>query len=552
MEKKWKILAKNKDVDIVKTLLKNRHLEKAGEIEEFLNPPNPYLLSPQKAEINLKEIKKVVQKIKKAIKEKRKIIIYGDYDADGICATALLWETLYRLKAEAMPFIPHREEHGYGLNKKGIDFLLKNYQNAKSALIITVDNGIIAKEGVAYAQKNGFEVIVTDHHQLGKEKPPVLIVHTDKLSGAGVAWFLAKEIYSEFYQNLKAFKASNALELACIGTITDMMPMKGVNRSLVKFGLKEIQKSKRLGIKALCKQACIKQEEIDVYHLAFLIGPRLNAMGRLEEGLDSLRLLCTKNQERAEKLAWQLGLTNRQRQQLTEITFNDARQKAEKQTKKGKLIFICHSSYNVGVIGLVAGKLVEEFYRPVVIISKNKNYSKGSARSINGFNIIKFLRKLEYLFTDLGGHPMAAGFTIQTKKIKQFSLKIKKLIKKEIKDDQLLPILKVDLEVEFNKLNWQLLNQIKHFSPFGLENNEPLFCSRKVKVVSFNAVGKEQKHLKLKLENSGVTFAAIAFNFAYLIKKIKKGDYFDICYCLNEDKRDGKKGLYLKIKDIKI
>ncbi len=549
MIKKWETISQLQgplQVDqIIKTLLQNRGLKGKKQVEEFLHPADPYALKPEALGIKKAAITQAIKRIKKAIKQKEQIIVYGDYDADGICATAILWETLHRLGAKTLPFIPQRKEHGYGLNQKGIDTILKD---KKVSLIITVDNGIVAYDGVKYAQKKGIEVIITDHHQMAKKLPAVLaIIHSTQVSGSGVSWFLAKEIYLAFHKNLKGFKASSSLELACIGTITDMMPMLAANRSLVKFGLQELQQSQRPGIRALCQQAVIDQKIIESYHIGYILGPRLNAMGRLEEALESLRLLCTQKEEHACNLAFKLNSINKQRQQLTQETFSSARKKF-KTSSKEKLIFISDKTYNPGVIGLVAGKLVEEFYRPAIVISQGEEFSKSSIRSVKGFDMIKFLRQFEEDFEDLGGHPMAAGFTVKTSQLKALRQKLEKAAQKQLPANLLKPVLRADLEISLADINWDLHEQIEKFAPFGLANPRPTFITRQVKVLQVRAVGREQKHLKLKL----VGFEAIAFSLGHFAGEIKSDDLIDICYTLEKNEWNGNTNLELKVKDIRI
>lgn len=567
MDKTWKFLnklpdKKNEVDDIIRLLLDNRGLKTKKEINEFLNPTPPYLLSFTSLGIKKKAMGQAIKRIKQAIATKEKIIIYGDYDADGICATALMWETLNALGARVMPFIPNREDHGYGLNQKGIDQILKTSEpENQPSLIITVDNGIVAHQGVEYCRQKGIEVIISDHHQIGKPLPSGLaIVHSDQISGAGVAWFLAKEIYGQYHQELKGFKASNSLELACLGTVTDMMPMNNTNRRLVKHGLEEIRRSSRLGIRALCAEAGVPQKEIDTYHLGYILGPRLNAMGRLDDALDSLRLLCTKNEKRAQKLAAKLGLTNRQRRQLTEETFNHARKLSilnlksrTKRASKLKLIFISHQSYNPGVIGLVAGRLVEEFYRPAIVIAEEDGYAKGSARSIKGFDIIRALRKLKEIFLDIGGHPMAAGFTIESSKLKKLEKEIKKLSQQEIKDNLLQPKINIDLEISLENISWPLLKAVERFGPFGLGNPRPCFVLAEAEIFNVRTVGREQKHLKLMIKDKerSRVLEAIGFNFGSLASKISSQERVDICFNLEANTWNNEKKLELKIKDIK-
>jgi len=562
MKKDWQIsvkIKKDKDIsqeEIIKVLLENRGLKTKKEIDRFLNPLSPYDIPLSRTGIKGLEIKKVILRIKKAIKAKELVLIYGDYDADGITASAVLWETLHKLGVKVLPFIPHREKHGYGLSVKGLKSVLE--KKDKPGLVITVDNGIVAYKGAEYLKKNKIDLIITDHHQPPEKLPEALaVVHSTEVAGVGVAWFLSREIHKSFKKNLKGFKASNSLELACLGTVTDMMPMLGVNRSLVRFGLKELAESNRAGIKALCSQTGVEQTEIDTYHLGFIIGPRLNAMGRLDEAIDSLRLLCTLNDKRAVSLASKLGLVNRQRQNLTEASFEHARSLAKKKFLKDKLLFIASSSYNQGVIGLVAGKLAEEFYRPSVVLAKEKKYSKGSARSISGFNIFKALEKLKFLFEDLGGHPMAAGFTVKTKNLKALEKKLLILAKKEIKGDLLIPKVKADMEIDLKQANFSLFDQIEKFAPFGIANSRPVFVSKGVEVVALRTVGRDNSHLKLKFKiksskkNDGF-IEAIAFSQGKKAKELSIGKKVNVCFSLDKNVWNNKKSLQLKVKDIAL
>jgi len=620
MKKTWqiknKLEKKLKAEEIIKLILKEKGLKTKKEIKEFSNPPSPYGIKPKQLGISRREINKAIKRIEKAIINQELMVIYGDYDADGICATALLWEILDSLGAKVMPFIPDREEHGYGLNKEGIDSILELYRSEPLKLLITVDNGIVAHDGINYAQKKEIDVIITDHHQPQiKKKPRRLtksssevngpaeeelnlpraqaIVHSTETSGAGVAWFLAREVYYYFKQEkprrlaqppskvgkmtkdkiLRGFKASNSLELACIGTVTDVMPLLGVNRSLVKHGLEELHRSQRPGILALCSQTGTVQKEINTFHLGYILGPRLNAMGRLEDALESLRLLCTKKTVRANGLAGKLDFTNRQRQQLTEASFKHAQRSwLQAGEKDKKLIFVSHSSYNPGVIGLVAGKLAREFYRPAVVISQGKEFSKGSARSIKGFNIIQAFRDLGTIFEDVGGHPMAAGFTVKTEKLTELKKKLNSLAKKEIKADLLRPVMEIDLEMNLAEIDWSLLRAVEKLAPFGLGNRRPVFASRDVEVVGIRAVGRDRKHLKLKVRTIGQkrsvpqprrmtasssevspwpVFEAIGFNLGHLAAKISPGEKIDICYTLQKNVWNGKKSLELEIKDVR-
>lgn len=551
--KKWEILGKRsaKGVEeIIQTLLKNRGLTSANQIKEFLNPPNPYTssgraLNPKPLGINPQELSKAAETIKKAISLGEKIIVYGDFDADGICGTAILWETIHRLGGKVLPYIPHRIEEGYGLSQKGIDNLL----SSKPSLIITVDHGITAAKAVEYAKKHRIEVIITDHHLPPKNLPQALaIVHTTQLSGAGVAWMLAKELISEF-----RVPSSEFLDLVAIGTIADLSLLIGPNRTLVKFGLRELNQTQRVGLLALIQEAGLELGKIGVYEVGHILAPRLNATGRITHALDSLRLLCTKNERRAYELAQKLGEVNRERQKLTEETVEHARSVVGESLKQ-KLIFISSESYNQGVIGLVAGKLVEEHYLPVIVVSKGKVHSKASARSINGFNIVEVIRECSDILVEAGGHPMAAGFTIETRYLKILKSRLEEIAQRELTEEKLKKVLKIDCEIDLEEINWELYDKISQFSPFGIGNPEPVFLTSGVEIKEVRPVGIDGKHLKLAVSRQplAISFDAIAFGFGSWAAKIEPGDKLDIVYNLLADSWNGQEKLQLKIKDLTL
>ncbi|MBI2032917.1 MAG: DHH family phosphoesterase, partial [Candidatus Levybacteria bacterium] len=300
-----------------KILLENRGLKTKKEIDAFLNPRLENV-TVDSVDIDKKQLAKVLKRIEKSIKDKEQIVVFGDYDVDGICGTAILWETLHNLGARVMPYIPHRVDEGYGLSKKGISNVKSEMPDVK--LIITVDNGIVASEAVEYAKKKGIDVIITDHHVPSKKLPKAYaIVHTTKLCGTGVAYLLSKVL-----RHIPRNEDDEHLELVALATIADLVPLREANRVLTKYGLSALAKTKRLGLLELFKEAALDASVIGVYHVGHIIAPRLNAMGRMEYAMGSLRLLCTKSSDRAVKLAWKLGQTNRERQMLTKDSFLQA------------------------------------------------------------------------------------------------------------------------------------------------------------------------------------------------------------------------------------
>lgn len=559
MGKKWHILSKFKKgnskieiSDILATLLNNRGFKTKKEIEKFLHPPEPSSLTAKDVGIESASLKKAIARIMKAIQNKESIVVYADYDADGITAGAIMWETLHSLGASVMPYIPHRVEEGYGLSTKGIDAVRTQYD---PSLIITVDHGITAKDKVEYCKSIGIDVIVTDHHVKPDALPECTIVHTTNLCGAGVSWFVAKELIKANRKS-KIENRDELLALAAIGTIADLVSLTGANRSIVKFGLQQLNKTKRVGLVALMRDAGLMGGELTTYDVSHVLAPRLNAMGRLVHAMDALRLLCTKQADKAALLAAQLGLTNKARQKLTIDTSLHAKEIVKGRVKETlpKLLFVAHDTYNQGVIGLVAGKLVEEYYRPAIVVAQGPEISKASARSITGFNIVEAIRTCRDILIDVGGHPMAAGFTVETKNLDLLKSRMEQFAQKNLKDELLTRELRIDMEIPPEKATESLWRELRDFEPFGFGSPEPVFATRGVTVDDARLVGAEGKHLKLRITNNylRITVDAIAFGFGGLYGKLKPDTPVDIAYTVDMNVWNGNKKMQLKIKDIQI
>lgn len=578
--KKWKTIynsklnpalagQKFKVEEIIKILLRNRDIKTEKEIKEFLNPQLENV-TVERVGINKKQLQKAVDRINEAIKNNETIVIYGDYDVDGICGTAILWETLYGNYKNVFPYIPHRVDEGYGLSIKGIENLLAKKVGPLSRsdlnttkLIITVDNGIVANTAVDFANKNGIDVIITDHHVPGKKLPSAsAIVHTTKLCGAGVAYVLSQKIGDQPFgfaqgkrSNLKN-EEDDHLELVALATVADLVPLIGPNRTLLTYGIERLRHTKRQGLLALFTEAGIDRGAIRVYEIGHIIAPRLNATGRLEYAMDSLRLLCTKDNNRATLLAQQLGRINRERQQLTEETVIHAKEKVKSQSRLGgtkvkSLLFLSNESYQQGVIGLVAGKLVEEFYRPAIVVSKGKVHSKASARSVSGFNIIEFIRSASDLLVDAGGHPMAAGFTVETAKLSILQKTFEDMAQNLLDEHTLTRTLRIDCEVPLTFVSAELYGEIQKLAPFGMGNPEPTFVSLGVVVKDMRVVGNGGKHLKLRLAQKSEMFDAIAFGMGERASEFHTGDVVDIVYVIDENRWNGNIKLQLKIRDFR-
>ncbi len=547
--KRWELLAKNKFSDqkeVISTLLKNRSIETKKDREEFFDPTDPMKISLKSLGINEPEVKKAISRIKKAGKNKEKVIVYGDYDADGICATAILWETLYSVGLNVLPYIPERFSEGYGLNIESIKRLKSEDPNLR--LIITVDHGIVADKKVDFARELGIDVIITDHHEPGNIKPKALsTIHTIKISGSGVAWVLSREILRNIRHT--TYNIQQSLELAAIGTIADQLPLIGPNRSIARYGLEKLNKTKRPGLLSLFEGAGIKNE-IGPYEVGFLIAPRINSMGRLEHAVESLRLLCTRDKSKAGKLARHMNSTNSDRQRIVDEVVTHALSLSKGEVPN--VIVLAHETYHEGVIGLAAARLVEEFYRPAIVLSKKGKISKASARSVSGFNIIEAIRQLEDLYIEGGGHPMAAGFSIETSKIGEFGKRINKIAKGLLTEEILSRKLRVDLELDFSVLTWDLYKKLETFEPTGLGNPSPTFAAKRVEVLDAKTVGQEAKHLKLKLRQDGYIFDAIYFGGGEIYSKLTPDTKIDVAYQLEDNTWNGHKSLQLKIKDVRL
>jgi len=541
MEKRWQLYPKV-GADLKTQILANRGVTSASQTQKFLNP---FLSELPEVGKEFPQIGKAVESVQKAIREKELIYIYGDFDVDGVTGTAIVWETLDFLGAKVLPYIPHRELEGYGLHSRALEKLAK--EGAK--VVISVDCGITAVDQAKQAKKLGIDLIITDHHEPLETLPaPFALLHTKALSGSGIAFRFAQALLDsanksgdeQFFKNL---------ELATVGTVADMVPLTSENRIIVKNGLPLLAKTGRLGLRSLYEQASLNRN-IGTSEIGFIIAPRLNAMGRMEHALDSLRLLLTRRRERARNLAIKLSSINQERQKATSEAVAHAKEAVKKEFNGAKMLVVGDASYPQGVVGLVAGKLVEEFYRPAAVISINDDLSRGSARSISGFHVTNALSGAKGFLENYGGHPMAAGFSIQRQNIDKFREHMVRHAEESLTDKDLKPILKIDLQIDAGQINHETLSVVKDFEPFGIGNPEPAFVTKDMRVLESRAVGAGGKHLKMILAGPDQqTYDAICFSFQREIPG--KGDSIDVVYNLSEDSWQGRKRVQLKVKDFK-
>ncbi len=570
MDKEWKLISRQKTEsvdDVVQVLLKNRGLDNAEKAEEFFNPRSIVdpVNNPSLVGLDKDSLQNAVQIIKKAVKEERLIVIHGDYDVDGLCATAILWETLYKSLGykNILPFIPNRFDHGYGLSIDSVNEIdkIRNQKSEtnRSPLLITVDCGITAKDEIEYAKSKGFEVLVTDHHQKLEELPEAEeIVWTDEICGAGISWVLS-QILKAAYDAAATSTASAAtapcaaLDLAAIATLCDLEPLLGPNRSFVKYGLEKLNQDTREGIKALKEAAGLGGKQVGTYEVGWILGPRLNAAGRLDDATDALRLLCTRDKQAARVLAGRLNKLNRERQKITKQAVETAKKDLIADlVDLPTFLILDHGDYHEGVIGLVAGDLVKNFNRPSIAISRGEEVSKGSARSVKGFDIISALRECSDCLVDVGGHPMAAGFTIETEKIVEFREQLLAYGEENVNKESLKPVVKVDSQIDLSLVNPKLWEKLEEFAPFGVGNPKPKFLLHGVEVQSLRAVGSDNAHLKLRLgSKDGRIVSAIAFDYGDWSMRLLPGDEIDIIANLQLNRWNGKTSVELVVRELR-
>lgn len=537
VKKRWVVLGEN-GKDLKEVLLRNRNIE---DKDSFFKPHLHKLTAPEEI---FPEIDIVVKRIKKAIKNKELIYIYGDFDVDGITAAAILWETIDFLGGKVLPFIPHRQKQGYGIHAEA----LETFAKAGAKVVISVDCGITAVDEAEVAKKLSLDFIITDHHTKQSKVPkPFALLHTTNLAGSGVAFVLAKALLERFSKKDDEQIYKN-LELASLGTIADMVPLLGDNRIIVANGLKSLTSTNRIGLRALYDEVGITRN-IGTKEVGFMIAPRLNAAGRMENAMDALRLLLTKKKERARDIAAKLSETNKKRREATMNALTHARQNLNG-SPNSKILIVHHESYLEGIVGLVAGRLAEENNKPAVVISQINPMSKGSARSIKGFNIAEAIKSASKYLDSYGGHPMAAGFSLVPEKILKFKEELEKFAQKAMNTMDLTPSIQIDYVLREEAINQQNLQTIKTFEPFGIGNPEPMFLTRNFEVVDARTVGNQGKHLRLVLRSSGnAVHNAIGFGMGE--RSVKKGDQIDAVFNLQENNWQNRKDLQLKLKDFK-
>ncbi|MCD4756383.1 single-stranded-DNA-specific exonuclease RecJ [bacterium] len=541
---------------LIKTILKLRGVE---DEKDFLQPTLENIPDFHHLHDSIGGARDIV----KAIKEGKKIVIHGDYDADGICATALLWEFLYKelakfldTKIDVLPYIPDRTDQGYGLTESSIEDCIK----LGAQMIISVDCGVRDKELInKYIKKISF--VITDHHQppedildnlsypLVHQRYPKHNYSDEEVCGAHVAFILTQAIKAEVGMDTEITLETRGLDLVALATVTDIMTLKGVNRTIVKYGLEQMKKGSRVGLNSLIEKAQIDTAQLDTYHFGFVLGPRINASGRIGSALDSVKLLVSNDTKICNELSSKLDNLNFERQKLTKEALNVSKEMVD---DKKKIICILGDDWHEGIVGLIAGKLNEEFSKPTLVVTQANGEIKGSARSIKGFNITNALEKCKEHLARFGGHEMAGGFTVKEGKWEEFKSCMEEIAEKEITEEMLIPTLNIDLFLSTDDLSFELVKILEQLEPFGYGNRKPILGIKELVVVNKQIMGKMQNHMKLLCKGDGVDMVTIImFRCESDIKEIEVDNVIDVVGSVNVNSWNGSETIQLITKEWK-
>jgi single-stranded-DNA-specific exonuclease len=531
---------------LIVQLLYNRGITEPAQFEAFLNVDRRLEADP----FLLPDMHRAVQRTYQALFRGERIAVYGDFDADGITATALLTQGLSALGGRVIPFIPHRFRDGYGLQLAPLERLGK----AGVSLIITADTGISAFEEVARCRKLGMDVIVTDHHVPPDYLPPALAVVDPKrsdsafratdLAGVGVAFKLLQALLEGSGRDRVL---AGLLDLVALGTVADMVPLLGDNRYWVKQGLELLNSTERIGLQEMMRCAGLQPGNLTSESISWILAPRINAAGRLDDASTSYRLLVTQSRDEAARLALDLEEKNARRQRMTSELLLRARELLLAQGVDFPLLMVGGADFPAGVMGLVAGRLAEEFYRPVILLKTGPEVCRGSGRSIPEFNLIGALDRCRDLLLNVGGHAGAAGFTVQRDNLAALQMRLLKIAEEELAGVDLRPHIDIDAEVPLTVFTGDFYQQLQKLAPFGSGNPEPTFVTREVEVLEWSPVGEQGDHLRLKVRQESVVWDAIGFGLGGLADQISSR--IDVAYNLIADAWSGVERLRLKLLD---
>lgn len=558
MNKKWEIYQTNEEKveklqekyklnRLLSTLLTNRGITEESEITKFLNPKRSDFYDP----FGMPDMEKAAERILKAIKDKEQIIIYGDYDVDGITSVTVLKSFLEERGIQVNVYIPNRLNEGYGLNKTAMEEIAKQ----GNKLMITVDCGITAVDEVEYAKTFGIETIITDHHEPAEELPKAIAVVDAKrkdnkyecrnLAGVGVVFKLIQALSIKLGLDPKEYL--KYLDIVCVGTISDIVPLTDENRVIVKLGLKLVEQTKNLGLKEIL-QSC-GYSKINSTTISFGVAPRINACGRMGHQEEALNLLLSKEENEVKVLTQKINEYNKTRQEIEKNIYNEAVEQIEKEGLDTKnTIVVSGKGWHHGVIGIVSSKITELYFKPSILLCEEDGECKGSGRSIPGFDLHEALMECNDTIDKFGGHAMAVGINIKKEKVEEFKEEFEK-IAKEKEVDKIIPILNLDAEIKLDDVNKEMVDSLKELEPFGEANKMPIFAFRNLKIDSIRSLS-EGKHLRLSVKDNKNIINAIGFNMGALADTYRIGDRVDIAGNLEINSFNGVDSIQINIKDI--
>jgi single-stranded-DNA-specific exonuclease len=565
----WRIKAQGDPTDVdhlskalkinktLANLLVQRGIRTYSEAETFFRPEKSQLHDP----FLMKDMDKAVSRIERAISNNERVLIYGDYDVDGTTAVAMVYSFLKPLCRQLEFYIPNRYEEGYGVSFKSIDYAAEN----SISLIITLDCGIKAIDRVCYAASKGIEFIICDHHYTGENLPEACAILNPKrpdccypykhLSGCGVGFKLIQAL--ALRMNLPQEMVMKHLDLVAVSIASDIVPITGENRVLAFLGLDKINTNPGVGIASIIKISGLGQKRITIDDIVFKIGPRINAAGRMDTGEESVKLLTAEVPEEAMQIGENIDEYNKQRKSIDQSLTSEALQMIESDPEQSsrKTTVLFNSHWSKGVIGIVASRLIESYYRPTVILTESNGFASGSARSVEGFDLYSAIDRCSHLLENFGGHMYAAGITLKVDNIGAFKQKFEEIVAETISEEQSTPVIEIDTQIELGDITPKFYRILKQFEPHGPENPQPIFLTKNV-VDNGNGrtVGANGEHLRLELIQESTPFEpiqAIGFQMGSHFEYIKTGNPFDICYTIDENEFRGNISRQIKIKDIK-
>lgn len=540
-------------------LLVLRGMKTPDDVKAFFSPSLSQMHDP----FLMRDMEKAVGRLNQALGAKERIMVFGDYDVDGTTAVALVYRYLQNFYSNLVYYIPTRDDEGYGISLQSIDYA----QSIGVSLIIVLDCGIKAVEEIAYAKSKGIDFIVCDHHVPDDILPDAAAILNPKmvddnypykgLSGCGVGFkFMQGFARSNGISNI--YELENMLDLVAVSIAADIVPLTGENRVMAFFGLRRLNNNPNVGLRSIIKLCGLTGKDLTISDIIFKIGPRINASGRMESGQESVELLVTRNPSEAHEISKRIDQYNKDRKELDRqitIEANNIIEKHAQSLEGKKPIVIYDRSWHKGIIGIVASRLAELYFRPSVVLTYSNGLATGSSRSVRGFDVYTAIKSCRDLLENFGGHTNAVGLSMREENIPEFRRRLTEYVEQHINDEQVTPAIDIDCEVQFDEINHEFMRRMRYFNPFGPENTKPIFITRGVKDCGTSKiVGRNLEHIKLEVVDGKSTriMNGIAFGMAKYFDHIKAGNPFDICYTIEENRHRNTSSIQLLIKDIRI